>query len=112
MHQKGTSEEFLYLKEKNLIHKISLHEIIYAESMGDNLTIYTDKREITCRMTISSLERQLPADTFIRIHRSFIVSVKHITSFSPVSVFIGKKSFSIGSSYRENVLERLDANRE
>lgn len=110
LHNQDESKEFLYLREKNLIHKIPLNEIICAESMGDNLTIYTDKREITCRMTISSLEKQLPADEFIRIHRSFIVSVKHITSFSPVSVFIGKKSFSIGPSYRESVLKKLHLN--
>lgn len=108
LHQRGTSEECLYLREKNIIHKIPLHEIIYAESMGDNLTIYTSDREITSRITISAVEKLLPEKDFIRIHRSFIVSLKHITSFSPVNVFIGKKSFSIGPSYRETVLEKLD----
>jgi DNA-binding LytR/AlgR family response regulator len=110
LHEKGTSEEYLYLREKNRIHKIPLHEIIYAESMGDNLTIYTSDREITCRVTLSSVEQLLPEKDFIRIHRSFIVSLKRITSFSPVNVFIGKKSFSIGPSYRESVLKKLDLN--
>lgn len=110
LHHQGESEEFLYLREKNLIHKIPLKEIIYAESMGDNLTIYTSDREITSRITISSVEKLLPEKDFIRIHRSFIVSLKHITSFSPVSVFIGKKSFSIGTSYRDSVFEKLDLN--
>jgi DNA-binding LytR/AlgR family response regulator len=112
LHQKGTSEEYLYLREKNLIHKIPLNEIIYAESMGDNLTIYTSNREITSRITISAVEKLLPEKDFIRIHRSYIVSLKHITSFSPVSIFIGIKSFSIGTSYREVVLEKLDSNGE
>ncbi len=110
LHHQDESEEFLYLREKNLIHKIPLNEIIYAESMGDNLTIYTSDREITSRITISAVEKLLPGKDFIRIHRSFIVSLKHITSFSPVSVYIGKKSFSIGPSYRETVLEKLDLN--
>lgn len=112
LHQKGTSEECLYLREKNRIHKIPLHEIIYAESMGDNLTIYTCDREITSRITLSAVEKLLPANAFIRIHRSYIVSLKHITSFSPVSVFIGKKPFSIGTSYRESVMEKLDSKGE
>jgi DNA-binding LytR/AlgR family response regulator len=110
LHNQGTSDECLYLREKNIIHKIPLHEIIYAESMGDNLTIYTSDREITSRITISAVEKLLPEQNFIRIHRSFIVSLKHITSFSPVSVFIGKKSFSIGTSYRDSVFEKLDLN--
>lgn len=108
LHKQGTSEEYLYLREKNLIHKIPLNEIIYAESMGDNLTIYTLEREITCRITISAVEQLLPEKDFLRIHRSFIVSRRHITSFSPVTIFIGKKSFSIGSSYRENIFKKLD----
>lgn len=108
IHKRGNSEEFLYMREKNLIHKIQVNEIVYLESMGDNLTIHTIDRDITSRATISSIENLLPADEFIRIHRSFIVSVKNITSFSPTSVFIGKKEFPIGSSYRTKVLEDLD----
>ncbi|MBW6535181.1 MAG: response regulator transcription factor [Mariniphaga sp.] len=112
LQKQGTNDECLYLREKNIIHKIPLNEIVFAESMGDNLTIYTSDREITSRITISAVEKLLPEKDFIRIHRSFIVSLKHITSFSPVSVFIGKKSFSIGPSYRETVLEKLDESGE
>ncbi|MGM0620800.1 MAG: LytR/AlgR family response regulator transcription factor [Bacteroidota bacterium] len=108
LQKEGTSEEFLYLREKNIIHKIPLDEIIYAESMGDNLTIYTSDREITSRITISSVEKLLADKEFLRIHRSYIVSLKQITSFSPVSIFIGKKSIPIGSSYKKSVFEKLD----
>lgn len=108
LHNKGTNDKFLYLREKNLIHKIPLTEIIYAESMGDNLSIYTDGRVITSRCTISSVEKLLSENGFLRIHRSYIVSVKRITSFSPVSVFIAKKEFPIGTNYRNSVYDQLD----
>lgn len=108
LHQKGPSDEFLYLREKNVIHKIPLSEIVYAESMGDNLTIHSHDRVITTRTTLSSVEKMLPENEFLRIHRSFIVSLKHITSFSPVSVFVGKKEFPVGTSYRAMVFEKLD----
>jgi len=108
LQRNGTNDESLYLREKNLIHKIPLSEIVYAESMGDNLTINTHGRVVTTRTTISSVEKLLPENGFIRIHRSFIVSLKHITSFSPVSIFIGKKEFPIGTSYKANVFEKLD----
>ena len=108
IHRQNNSEEFLYMREKNMIHKIPVSDVIYVESMGDNLTIYTDDRTVTCRCTISSVQKLLPEADFVRIHRSFIVAIKEITSFSPVSIFIGKKEFSIGSSYRSNVLEVLD----
>lgn len=107
-HKKGSGEEFLYMREKNVIHKIPVNEIIYAESMGDNLTVHSSDRSITSRFTISALEELLPADDFLRIHRSFIISLKHLTSFSPGSIYIGKKSFPIGPSYKEIVFEKLD----
>lgn len=108
LHENGTNEEFLYLRDKNTIHKIPVSEIVYAESMGDNLTLHTPNREITSRCTISSVEELLPEKEFIRIHRSYIVSIRRITSFSPVSVAIGEKKFPVGSSYRDAVFERLD----
>lgn len=110
LHKKGASEEFLYLREKNTIHKIPLSEIIYAESMGDNLTITTTDRSITSRCTLSSVEKLLSENGFLRIHRSYIISINRITSFSPVSIFIGKKEFPIGTSYRDKVFEQLDYN--
>lgn len=108
LNKKETSEKFLYLQEKKIIHKIPLKEIVYAESMGDNLTVYTRDRAITSRCTISSVEKLLSENGFIRIHRSYIVSLRHITSYSPVSVFIGKKEFNIGSSYKTKVFEQFD----
>jgi len=101
------NEEFLYVQENSIIHKIPLTEIVFAESMGDNLTFYLNDREITRRCTISSVEKFLSENGFLRIHRSYIVSLRHITSFGPVSVFLGKKELPIGTTYRKNVLEQL-----
>lgn len=106
--ERASNEEYLYVKEKNIIHKIPFSEILYAESMGDNLTVYTSDRSVTSRTTISSVEKLLPPQQFLRIHRSYIISMKHITCYSSASVFIGKKEFPIGSSYRADVYEKLD----
>jgi len=110
LRKKGTKEEFLYLKEKSIIHKIPLNEILYVESMGDNLTVHTNDRQITSRCTISSVEKVLSQNGFLRIHRSYIVSLKHITSYSPVSVFMDKKEFPIGKTYRDSVFNQLNYN--
>lgn len=107
-HDAGTNDEFLYLKEKNLVHKIPLVEIIFVESLGDNLTIHTNDRRITSRCTISSIEKHLEEHGFLRIHRSFIIPLKRITSFSAVSIFIDKHEFPIGSSYKTSVFDVLD----
>lgn len=103
-------EEYIYLREKNVIHKIPVSEIIYVESFGDYLQLYTSDREIKSRCTISAVEKALPENDFIRIHRSFIVAVAKIQSFSPVMVKIGEREFSIGTRYRKSILEKLDYN--
>jgi DNA-binding LytR/AlgR family response regulator len=103
-----TNEEFLYLQERSFIHKIPLVDIVYAESMGDNLTFYLNNGEITSRCTVSSVDNFLSQNGFLRIHRSYIVSLKRISSFGPVSVFIGKKELPIGKTYRKKVLEQLN----
>jgi DNA-binding LytR/AlgR family response regulator len=110
LQNQGKSGKFLYLKEKNLIHKIPLNKIVYVESMGDNVTIHTIKHKITNRCTISSIEKLLSESGFLRIHRSFIVSVNRITSFSPASVYIDNKEFPIGTSYKKIVFDILDFN--
>ena len=102
------NEEFLYLQERSFIHKIPLGEIIYAESMGDNMTFYLNDGKITSRCTVSSVEKFLSENGFLRIHRSYIVALKRITSIGPVSVFIGKKELPIGKTYREKVLVQLN----
>jgi DNA-binding LytR/AlgR family response regulator len=108
LHRNGLEEEYLCLREKNIIHKIPVAEIIYVESMGDNLKLHTQERVIQARCTISSVEDALSEELFVRIHRSFIVSVKKITSFSPVSIYIGEMEFPIGTRYKEIVFNKLN----
>lgn len=107
---KKAEEKFLYLREKNVIHKVPVSEIIYVESMKDNLTVHTVERSITIRSTISSIEELLAENGFIRIHRSFLVSLKRITSYSPIKIYIGKLEFPVGKSYQDNILKQLDYN--
>lgn len=110
IHKDNGDQEYIYLREKNVIHKIPVSEIVYIESFGDYLKLHTTDREIKSRCTISSIEKTLPDNEFIRIHRSFLIRINQITSFSPVMVAIGKKEFPIGTSYRKKTFEKLDYN--
>ena len=109
-HTSNSNEEYIYLREKNVIHKIPVSEIIYVESFGDYLKLHTSDREVNSRSTISAIEKALPDKDFIRIHRSFLVAVSRIKSFSPVMVSIGDRRFIIGSRYKKNIFEKLNYN--
>ncbi len=110
VRKNNSNEEHIYLREKNVIHKIPVSEVVYVESFGDNLKLHTAQREINSRCTISSLEKALPETDFIRIHRSYLVAIDEITSFSPVMVWIGDTQLPIGTSYRTKTFEKLDYN--
>uniref|UniRef100_UPI00321801F8 LytR/AlgR family response regulator transcription factor n=1 Tax=uncultured Draconibacterium sp. TaxID=1573823 RepID=UPI00321801F8 len=110
LHENNGDEEYIYLREKNVIHKIPVSEIIYVESFGDYVKLHTPDREISSRATISSIEKALPEKYFIRIHRSYLIAKKRITSFSPVMVTITGKEFPIGTRYRKSTFEKLNYN--
>ncbi len=110
LHKSNGDEESIYLREKNVIHKIPISEILFVESFGDSLVLHTTDREISSRCTISAIDKALPGKKFIRIHRSYLVAINRITRFSPVMVAIGNKEFPIGTSYRKDVFEKLDYN--
>ena len=79
--------------------KVMLDDILYIESARDYLKVYTQQGSILTRQTISSIEAMLSDNDFIRIHRSFIVSIRKIESYTHETVEIGKKELPIGKYY-------------
>ncbi len=104
----SSDQDFIYLNINKKIHKIIINDIIYVESIKDYLTIHTTQGDIVAKHTLSSFELLLPADKFVRIHRSFIVSVGKIKSFNAHSIDLGIKELPIGSNFQAKVFEKLD----
>jgi len=86
--------------------KVELADVLYAESAGNYMQFALADRNIVSRLTMSDVEALLPNGHFIRVHRSFIVSVRHITKTDKNSVWIGNKEIPIGAAYT-NELEKL-----
>lgn len=101
-------DDFIFVRSDRKMVKINFNEINYIESLSDYIKIHlTDKKVIT-RETISNIEAKLPQNEFIRIHRSFIVSLASINSFTNEYVEIKGKEISISRSFKKEVLERLE----
>ena len=95
---------FLYFRAERKMVKVFLKDITYIESFKDYIVIHRQNDEnLKVKYTISSVENMLPQNLFLRIHRSFIVSVKKVTAFSHTDVEIGKIELPIGKSYFEVV---------
>lgn len=106
----STDDNYIYVKENKKAVKIFLDDILFIESMKDYVTIFAKDKKVITKATITSLEEKLPPEKFIRIHRSYIASKKHISAFTASSVEIGKKELTIGRSYKNSVMKELGMN--
>lgn len=79
--------------------KVEPADILYVESSGNYMQFVLDNRKIASRLTMSEVEALLPALDFIRIHRSYIVSKKHIQKMDRKSIWIKQTELPIGAAY-------------
>ena len=102
-----TEQEFLYIKADRKVIKLDLGSIQYLESLNDKVIIRLQDREVITTQRISYLGEKLPKQHFIRIHRSFIISLAKITAFNNIMVEVNGRELPIGRNYRSLSLEAL-----
>ncbi|WP_282136164.1 LytR/AlgR family response regulator transcription factor [Seonamhaeicola maritimus] len=104
----SNGNEFMFVRSDRRMIKIDFEEIIYIESYSDYIKIHLKNETIVTRETISSVAVKLPNNKFMRIHRSFIISLANISSFTNEEITINKKSLPISRSYKKEVLNTLE----
>ncbi len=107
-YQNGPSDTFITVRADRKNLKIALDDILYIESLKDYIKIVTPSKNIITKQSISSLEDTLPPNKFIRIHRSFIVAVNKIESFTSDTIEIAKHELPISRMYRHEVEKVLN----
>jgi DNA-binding LytR/AlgR family response regulator len=100
--------DFVFVRAERKMVKINFSEINYIESFSDYIKIHLADKTIVTRETITNIEAKLPQKDFIRIHRSFIVCMAKIDSFTNEFVEVNHKAISISRSYKKEVLFRLE----
>lgn len=102
-HQSNVSDTSrLFIRADYSLIQLQVSDILYVEGMDDYLKIHlVNKKMIVARMTMKGIQDKLPAAEFVRIHRSFIVSVKNVDKVSRRKVFIGGIEIPVGASYAE-----------
>jgi DNA-binding LytR/AlgR family response regulator len=98
-----TSERFLYFRADRKMVKVMVDDILYIESLKDYVRIFTTTKQIVAKQTITSLEEMLPEDHFLRIHRSYMVALNKIDSYSPTHLDIAGKELPIGRHFKHEV---------
>ncbi len=97
----------IFLKGDKETHHVQLDTITYLESYGSYVKVYLENNMLLIHESISYFEAQLPADKFIRVHRSFMVSIKSIKSIAGNQIKIEGSVIPIGQSYKAIVKKRL-----
>jgi DNA-binding LytR/AlgR family response regulator len=101
-------EAFVYFRADRKMVKVMLKDIFYIESMKDYIKVFTINGAIITKQSMTSVEAMLPANHFIRIHRSFIVSLPKIKSFTHEIIEVDKMQIPIGKLFRNNVMRVLN----
>lgn len=99
----GTAPDYFFLNVDYSLLKILFSDIIWIEGLRDYVKIYLKSapgKPVVARSSIKAMEEQLPASRFIRIHKSYIVSIDSITAIRKNSVFIKEYELTIGETYR------------
>jgi DNA-binding LytR/AlgR family response regulator len=101
-----TNDHF-FIKCDNQIEKIYFNDLIIAEAMLNYVMLYTNSKKMMVYITIKSLEEQLPAEIFIKVHKSFIVNINKVDSIEGNILNIGNEKISISQNLREKVINEI-----
>lgn len=105
-HSRGeSSPNFIFLKTGYEEEKVLFDDILYIEAEGNYMAYVLPNKKLLCRQNIGECMTQLPANQFIRIHRSYIVAVSKIQKITRQSVWVAGNEISVGASYEEKLGE-------
>lgn len=99
--------DYIFVRADRKMMKINFSEIRYIESLSDYIQIHLDDKIIVTRESITNIEAKLPQNKFLRTHRSYIVSIAHIDSFTNEDIEMGKTEIPISRTYKTEVLKKL-----
>ena len=99
--------DYLMVKADYRLYKVNFSDLLYIEGQHEYVSFYTTGKRITALYSLKSLEEQLPQDQFIRVHKSYIVSIPLIQEIDQAYVTVAGQKVPIGGSYRDALLRKL-----
>jgi two-component system LytT family response regulator len=103
-------QPFVFIKDGTKLVKVRFDDILYVEGLKDYVTIHTRQQKIVSLQRLKSLEEQLPAHKFIRIHHSYIVALEAIDTIHKGEVQVGNAYLPISDSYKKAFKEFIEKN--
>ena len=102
-------EDHIYVKSDGKLYRLEYNNILFVEALADYVIFNTEVgRKHIVHHTMKGIEKRLPESIFSRVHRSYIINRNKINRIEDLQVFIGEKSFSIGASYKDGLMEKFN----
>ena len=90
-----------FVKTEHRIQKVNLRDILFIEGLQNYISINTDSQRILSLQPLKKIEDALPQTEFVRVHKSYIVALRHITAIERSRIFIGEAVIPVGDNYRQ-----------
>jgi DNA-binding LytR/AlgR family response regulator len=100
--------EFIFIRDSNIVRRLKIDDILFAEAMGDYVKLYTPQKFFAIHTTLKLVEERLPASKFIRVHRSYIAAVGKIDTIQEGALIINGKSVPVADAYRSGLNKRIN----
>ncbi len=101
-------DEFIFIRDSNVVKRLKLDDILYAEAMGDYVKLHTPQRFYAVHSTLKGVEERLPASRFFRVHRSYVVAVDKIDTVQNGVLIVNNKTIPVADAYRGALNKRMN----
>jgi DNA-binding LytR/AlgR family response regulator len=105
---KVKEDEFIFIRDSNIVRRLKLDTILYAEAMGDYVKLYTPEKFYAIHTTLKAVEERLPASRFLRVHRSYLVAINKIDTLDGGALVIHGKPLPVADAYRSALNKRMN----
>lgn len=107
----AATSEYFFIKADNKLVRILFDEVLFVEALQNYVTIHTTGKKYMTYLTFKSVEDYLPADKFIKVHKSYIISASRVDSIEGNEIRIGQHHIPISRNQKDEVMEKLLRNR-
>jgi two-component system LytT family response regulator len=104
---KNEVPETVFIKSGTQTHHLKISEILYLQKDGNYITIFLKDKRILIRENMTDIFDIVPQEEFVRVHKSFVVAIRHISMIEVHQLIINNEKIPIGSTYREQLRIRL-----
>lgn len=110
-NNQGDNADYFFVRVDSKFEKVFYGDVCYVEAMQNYAIIHVTGRRLITHITLTSLENQLPKDRFLKVHKSFLVSVPHIQAIEGHDLIVENARIPISRNLRDEVIQNILGNR-